>query len=95
MQLVRFLEYPEIELSNNSAENLMRPAVWGRKNWTHDGSVEAGPKVVAISSVMEGCRRMGAGVSVRCAPGVVDRKVSEVEELYSGPRKLDSKLIFS
>jgi transposase len=58
-KLVRFLEYPEIELSNNLAENSMRPVVVGRKNWIHVGSEEAGPKVAAILSVVESCRRLG------------------------------------
>jgi len=31
-KLTRFLEYPEIELSNNLAENSMRPVALGRKN---------------------------------------------------------------
>jgi transposase len=31
-KLVRFLDYPELELSNNLAENSMRPLVVGRKN---------------------------------------------------------------
>ena len=58
-KLVRFLEYPEIELSNNLAENSMRPVVLGRKNWIHLGSQEAGPKVAAILSVVEtGGRRL-------------------------------------
>ncbi|MEK7403883.1 MAG: transposase, partial [Acidobacteriota bacterium] len=30
-KLTRFLEYPEIELSNNLAENSMRPVALGRK----------------------------------------------------------------
>jgi hypothetical protein len=30
-----------------------------RKNWIHLGSREAGPKVAAILSVMETCRRKG------------------------------------
>ena len=34
-KLTRFLEYPELELSNNLAENSMRPVALGRKNWTH------------------------------------------------------------
>src|ERR1035441_8376184 len=34
----RFLEYPECELSNNLAENSMRPVALGRKNWIHIGS---------------------------------------------------------
>jgi transposase len=58
-KLVRFLEYPEIELSNNLAENSMRPVVVGRKNWIHVGSEQAGPKVAAILSVVESCRRLG------------------------------------
>jgi transposase len=58
-KLVQFLEYPEIELSNNLAENSMRPVVVGRKNWIHLGSEEAGPRVAAILSVVESCRRLG------------------------------------
>jgi transposase len=34
-RLTRFFEYPELELSNNLAENSMRPVVLGRKNWIH------------------------------------------------------------
>src|SRR5258707_11586288 len=34
-RLSRFLEYPELELSNNLAENAMRPIALGRKNWVH------------------------------------------------------------
>ena len=56
-KLVRFLEYPEIELSNNLAENSMRPVVIGRKNWIHVGSEHAGPRVAAILSIVESCRR--------------------------------------
>jgi transposase len=83
-RLVRFLEYPEIELSNNLAENSMRPAVLGRKNWIHVGSVEAGPKVAAILSVMESCRRLGVPVREYLGdvlPGLGDRKVNELAEL--------------
>jgi hypothetical protein len=58
-RLTRFLEYAELELSNNLAENSMRGVALGRKNWIHLGSREAGPKVAAILSVMETCRRMG------------------------------------
>jgi transposase len=58
-KLTRFLEYPEVELSNNLAENSMRPVALGRKNWIHIGSPQAGPKVAAILSVIESCRRLG------------------------------------
>jgi transposase len=57
-RLTRFLEYPELELSNNLIENSMRPIALGRKNWIHIGSPEAGPKVAAILSVIETCRRL-------------------------------------
>jgi transposase len=57
-KLTRFLEHPELELSNNLAENSMRPVALGRKNWIHVGSEQAGPKVAAILSVIESCRRL-------------------------------------
>ena len=57
-KLTRFLQYPELELSNNLAENSMRPIALGRKNWIHVGSPQAGPKVAAILSVIESCRRL-------------------------------------
>ena len=30
----------------------------GRKHWVHFGSAEAGPKVAAIASIIETCRRL-------------------------------------
>lgn len=57
-KLTCFLDHPEVELSNNLAENSMRPVVLGRKNWIHLGSEQAGPKVAAILSVFESCRRL-------------------------------------
>jgi Transposase IS66 family len=57
-KLTRFLEYPELELSTNLAENSMRPVALGRKNWLHIGSRLAGPKVAAILSVVESCRQL-------------------------------------
>jgi len=57
-RLICFLEYQELELSNNLAENSMRPVVLGRKNWIHIGSPQAGSKVAAILSVIESCRRL-------------------------------------
>jgi transposase len=59
-KLTRFLEYPELELSTNLAENSMRLVALGRKNWMHIGSPQAGPKVAAILSVVESCRRLKA-----------------------------------
>jgi transposase len=51
-KLTRFLEYPELELSTNLAENSMRPVALGRKNWLHIGSRHAGSKIAAILSVV-------------------------------------------
>jgi transposase len=83
-KLTRFLEYPELELSNNLAENSMRPVAVGRKNWIHVGSAQAGPKIAAILSVVESCRRLG--ISVReyltaILPGIADLPVSRLPEL--------------
>ena len=79
-----FLRHGEMELSNNLAENSMRPIALGRKNWIHIGSVEAGPRVAAILSVVETCKRLGIPVRQYLAdvlPGLADRKASEVAGL--------------
>ena len=39
-------------------EGAMRPVALGRKNWLHIGSESAGPKVAAIISIVETCRRL-------------------------------------
>jgi hypothetical protein len=83
-KLTRFLEYPELELSNNLAENSMRPVALGRKNWIHVGSPQAGPKVAAIVSVVESCRRLKLPVRDYLAtvlPGLADVPIQRVPEL--------------
>jgi hypothetical protein len=55
-RLTRFLDYPILELSNNAAENSIRPVALGRKNWIHFGSQEAGPRIAEILSIVEACR---------------------------------------
>jgi transposase len=70
-RLKRFLDHPELELSNNLAENSMRPVALGRKNWIHIGSPQAGPKVAAIRSILETCRRLripARDIWLRCCP---------------------------
>src|SRR5262244_1722042 len=47
-RLTRFLEYPDLELSNNCVENAICPIALGRSNWIHLGSEEAGPRVAAL-----------------------------------------------
>jgi transposase len=82
-KLTRFLEHPELELSNNLAENSMRGVALGRKNWIHVGSEQAGPKVAAILSVIESCRRLKLPVREYLAstlPGLADLSVQRVGE---------------
>jgi transposase len=83
-RLSRFLEYPELELSNNLAENAMRPIALGRKNWVHLGSKEAGPRVAAIVSIVETCRRLGLPIRDYLGsvlPGLADFPFNRVAEL--------------
>jgi len=80
-KLRRCFDHAEVELSNNVAENSMRPIALGRKNWLHVGSVKSGPKVAAILSVVESCRRLGLPVKdylLAVLPGMSSRKHSEV-----------------
>jgi len=82
-RLTRFLEHPELELSNNLAENSMRGVALGRKNWIHVGSKQAGPKVAAILSVIESCRRLKLPVREYLAsvlPGLANLSVQRVGE---------------
>jgi hypothetical protein len=62
VELMQFLKHPVIELSTNWAENSMRPIAIGRKNWLHLVSKEAGPKIAAIFSVVESCRKLGVPI---------------------------------
>lgn len=83
-RLTCFLDHAEVELSNNRAENSMRGVALGRKNWIHVGSAAAGPKVAAILSVAETCKRMGIPVRdylMAVLPGLRNRKLSEVAGL--------------
>jgi transposase len=83
-KLTRFLEYPQLELSNNVAENSMRPVAMGRKNWIHIGSEQAGPRVAAILSVVESCRRLKIPVRDYLGsilPGLANTPIQRVPEL--------------
>jgi hypothetical protein len=83
-KLTRFLEYPELEPSTNLAENSMRPVALGRKNWLHIGSPQAGPKVAAILSVVESCRRLQVPVRdyfSTILPGLADLPIRRLPDL--------------
>lgn len=56
----------------------------GRKNWLHVGSVKAGPKVAAVLSVVETCRRIRVPVKeylTAVLPGLDRRTLAQVAEL--------------
>jgi len=83
-KLNRFLEYPELELSNSLAENPMRPVAIGRRNWIHMGNPQAGPKVAAILSVVESCRRLrlpGRDYLAAILPGLADLPIQQLPDL--------------
>ena len=83
-RLTRFLDYPELELSNNLAENSMRPIAVGRHNWIHVGSEQAGPRVAAILSVIESCRRLKIPVRNYLAhilPGLANAPVQRIADI--------------
>jgi transposase len=83
-RLKKFLDYPELELSTNLAENSMRGVALGRKNWIHIGSPQAGPKVAAILSVVETCRRLDIPVRKYLGavlPGLAEVSIQKLAEL--------------
>jgi transposase len=83
-KLRRCFDHAEVELSNNLAENSMRGVALGRKNWLHVGSPQSGPKVAAILSVIESCRRLKVPVKdylLDILPGMSRRKLSEIPQL--------------
>ena len=83
-KLTRFLDLPRLELSNNLAENSMRPVALGRSNWIHIGSSQAGPRVAAILSVIESCRRLRVPVRdylTDILPGLADMPIQRVAAL--------------
>jgi len=83
-KLTRFMEHSVIELSTNWAENSMRPIAIGRRNWLHLGSKEAGPKIAAIFSIVESCRKLNVPIRKYLAevlPGLADRSIQSLVEL--------------
>ena len=82
-KLTLFLEHPVLELSNNLAENSMRTIAIGRRNWLHLGSKEAGPKIAAIFSIVESCRRLKIPIRPYLAdtlPGLAARSIQTMNQ---------------
>lgn len=83
-RLMVYAGHGEVEIDNNWCENAIRPVALGRKNWLHIGSEEAGPRVAAIASVMETCRRLGINARdylLDVLPRLADWPASKVSEL--------------
>jgi transposase len=84
VELTQFLKHPVIELSTNWAENSMRPIAIGRRNWLHVGGKEAGPKIAALFSIVESCRKLGVPIRQYLAdvlPGLADRSIQALAGL--------------
>jgi transposase len=83
-KLTRVLDHPELELSTNLAENSMRSIALGRKNWIHFGHKDAGPRIAAILSVIESCRRLGLNPRDYLAevlPGLANKSIHQLSDL--------------
>jgi len=64
----------------------MRPLALGRRNWIHIGSEQAGPRVAAIASVVETCRRLKIPIRDYLGsvlPGLADFPINRIAELYA------------
>ncbi len=62
----------------------MRGVALGRRNWTHIGSKQAGPRVAAILSVLESCRRLKIPVREylnETLPGLANRSIQQLADL--------------
>ena len=57
-RMEEYLKDGRLEIDNNWCEGAIRPIALGRKNWLHIGSEAAGPKIAAIISIVETCRRL-------------------------------------
>jgi len=79
-----YLRDGEVEIDNNWCEGSMRPLALGRKNWLHVGSPEAGPKIAAIASIVETCRRLDINLReylLEVLPKLGEWPISRVGEL--------------
>ena len=57
--LTRFLDDGRLEISNNAAENKIRPAALGRKNWLFCGSDTGGTRAAAFYALIGTARMNG------------------------------------
>jgi len=57
--LVEYVNQGMLEISNNLAENTLRPVAVGRKNWLHFGSVRGGKAAAVAFSFTATCKQNG------------------------------------
>ncbi len=60
------------------------PIAVGRANWIHIGSEQAGPRIAAILSVVESCRRLKIPIRNYLAdilPGLANASVQHIAEI--------------
>ena len=58
-QLMAFLDYGDVPISNNLAENAVRPFVVGRKNWLFCDSVKGVESSAIVYSLVETAKANG------------------------------------
>ncbi len=82
-KLRRCFDHDEVELSNNVAENSMRPVTLGRKNWLHVEAQDWPGKNGDFISGGNLCRRLGVPVKEYLLAVLPEerRKVTEVAQL--------------
>jgi transposase len=79
-----YLDRGIVEIDQNLCENAIRPIALGRKNWLHIGSEQAGPRVAAIISIVETCRRLKIDLReylLDVLPGLSERPARELSQL--------------
>ena len=57
--MTRYLDDGRLEISNNAAENKIRPAALGRKNWLFCGSDAGGTRAAAFYTLIGTARMNG------------------------------------
>ena len=83
-----------VEIDNNWCEGAMRPIALGRKNWLHLGDESAGPKIAAVISIVETCRRLDIPLRAYLGdtlPKLGDWPVNRVAELTPSAWKAAQK----
>ena len=83
-RLQLYLDRGIVEIDQNLCENAIRPIALGRKNWLHIGSEQAGPRVAAILTLVETCRRLMIDPReylLDVLPGLSERPARELNQL--------------